>query len=185
MNEDYINILAIDPGSNIGVSIYTISVPDLVILNIETYFIDLSYFDKADPEVNRLRNKLISLESCITELINVYQPHILAIEDTFVNFRFPKSAVFLAQYIATVELTVSRLNPFITIYKYAPKYIKSGVGAGGTADKNVMMERVSAIPEITNFVDTRNKSEHEIDSLAIGYITIDMLRANPGILFTL
>lgn len=182
---DTINILAIDPGSNIGVSIYTVTVPDLTIVNIETYFIDLAYFDKKDPDVNRLRNKLISLESCITELMNVYQPHVLAIEDTFVNFRFPKSAVFLAQYIATVELTVSRMNPFIAIFKYAPKFIKSGVGAGGNADKDVMMDKVSSITEITNFINTRALSEHEIDSLAIGYITIDMFRANPGILFTL
>jgi len=182
---DVINLLAIDPGSNIGVSIYTLSVPDLQIINLETTFIDLSYFDSKDPDINRLRNKLIHLEACIDSLMDEYQPHILAIEDTFVNFRFPKSAVFLAQYIATVELAVSRRNPFIQIYKYAPKYIKASVGAKGNADKFMMMDRVSEISEITNFISTRTLSEHEIDSLAIGYITVNYIRENPGVLFTM
>lgn len=173
-----INILAIDPGGNTGVSIYTIDVITIEIINIETFFIDLDYYDK-DNGYEKLKNKLLGLGNSIRHLIDTYNPHILAIEDTFVNYRFPKSAIYLSQYIATIELTVMKYNKFIKIFKYPPKFIKYYIGAKGNADKDMMLTRVALIPEITKFIDPHLVTEHEIDSLAIGYITINFIRQDP------
>jgi len=175
---DTINILAIDPGGNTGVSIFTINVVTIEIVNIETFFIDLEYYDK-DNDYEKLKNKLLGLSVSIKHIIDVYNPHILAIEDTFVNYRFPKSAIYLSQYIATIELAVMSSNKFIKIYKYPPKLIKYYVGAKGNADKDMMLARVALIPEITKYINPYHITEHEIDSLAIGYITINFIREDP------
>ena len=175
--EDTIKILAIDPGGNTGVSVYTITVPSLTIVNIETFFIDLTYYDKENG-YERLKNKLLGLEKTILSLIEFYQPHILAIEDTFVNNRFPKSAIYLSQYIATIELTVMRHNRFISIFKYAPKLIKKYMTGKGNADKDEMLAALLKNNEILPFVNTNTLTEHEIDSLAIGYLAIVQLRTD-------
>ena len=70
-------------------------------------------------------------------------------------------------------------NRFIKIYKYPPKLIKYHIGAKGNADKDMMLAKVATIPEITKFINPYTVSEHEIDSLAIGYITIDFIRKDP------
>jgi len=182
--EDTIKILAIDPGGNTGVSIFTITVPSLIIVNVETTFIDLSYFD-IENGYEKLKNKLLGLEQSIQSLIECYQPHILAIEDTFVNYRFPKSAIYLSQYIATIELTVMRYNRFISIFKYAPKLIKKYMTGKGNADKDDMLAALLKNNEILPFVKNKNLTEHEIDSLAIGYLAIVQLRTDNLLLLTI
>lgn len=181
---DTINLIAIDPGSNTGVSIFTLTVPDYEIINIDTFFIDLSYFE-LDNGYESLKNKLLGLERSIIGIIDFYQPHLLAIEDTFVNYRFPKSAIYLSQYISTIELTVMRNNRLIKILKYPPKFIKKHFTGSGSADKDTMYVSAKDNTEITKFIDIDSITEHQIDSLAIGHLAITELRSDPLLLITI
>ena len=182
--EDSIKIIAIDPGGNTGVSIYTVGVPSLTIISVETFFIDLTYYDK-DNGYERLKNKLLGLENTIINLIEHYQPHILAIEDTFVNTRFPKSAIYLSQYIATIELAVMRHNRMIKIFKYAPKLIKKCMAGKGNADKDEMTLGVANNEELNKLLNPYMLTEHEVDSVSIGYLALTHLRNDPLMLMML
>jgi len=176
---DTINLISIDPGTNIGISIYQLSVPDLKIINIETLCIELSYFNNSEnAEINML-SRMIYLDNYIKLMINEYNPHIIAMEAAFVNGRFPRSGMMLSKYIATIEMAIRAINPYIPIYRYAPKMIKMIIGAKGTADKDAMTKAVDKIEEITAYIDPKQLTEHEVDSLAIGYITIGMMRNDP------
>lgn len=183
MMYDTINILSIDPGSNLGVSIYTVTVPELQIVNIITYNINLNSITVTDHDT--LLYKLRYLKDTIASLCYMYQPRILAIEAAFVNARFPKSGMYLAQYISVIKMTTVELNSYIRIFEYAPKYVKSYIGAKGTADKNDMCRVIKTIPDIVNIINIDMLSEHEIDSLAIGYICIEEIRAIPQYLILL
>lgn len=177
-----INILSIDPGTNMGVTIYTVSVPDLTIVNVVTTVIDLSNHTTDDPLSKNLLLRIQIIQSYIREIMIAYQPHILAMEAAFVNSRFPKSVMYLSQYIAAIELTVTEYNPFIKIFNYAPKMVKSVVSKNGKADKNDITNALLGIGEISSKIDVTYVSEHEADSIAIGYVCVLELRSNPVLL---
>ena len=182
---DTINILSIDPGTNMGVTITTISVPDLKIVNIDTTVIDLSVYAANDPLNKNLLLRLNVIKDFIYHMMITYNPHILAMEAAFVNSRFPKSVMYLSQYIAAIEMTVYECNPYIRIFNYPPKLVKRIVNAGGKADKDDMKIAVSNISEIAQCVDVTYVSEHEVDSIAIGYTLIQELRDYPYLLWLL
>ena len=182
---DTINVLAIDPGANMGVTIYTISVPELKIVNITTTVVDLSVHTVDDPLNKNLLLRLNVIKDFIRGVMLEYSPHILAMEAAFVNSRFPKSVMYLSQYIAAIELTVYEYNPYIRIFNYPPKLIKRVVNAGGEANKDVMKIALSNIPEITQYISVGYISEHEVDSIAIGYTLLKELREHPYLLWLL
>jgi len=182
---DYINILSVDPGTNMGVAIYTVSVPDLEILNIETTVLDLNVRTKPDVMYKNLLLRIEKIQLYISHIGFNYNPHILAMEAAFVNSRFPKSVMYLSQYIAAIELTLKNNNPFIKIFNYPPKLVKKTVNAGGKADKDMMTIAINNINEISNKIDPTRLSEHEVDALAVGYTLINELRNNPELLILL
>jgi len=182
---EYINILSIDPGTNMGVSIYTVSVPDLKILSIVTTVLNLSNHTTEDPFYDNLLLRTQVIQRYIGNLTIEYMPHVLAMEAAFVNSKFPKSVMYLSHYIAAINLSVTSINPFIKIFNYPPKLVKKLISNTGNADKDAMKVAVAMIPEITNHLDVNYLSEHEIDSLAIGYACIEELRNNPVLLLML
>lgn len=168
-----------------GVTVYTVTVPDLVIVNITTRVIDLSKFTIDDPFSKNLLLRIQIIQNYIREIMYEFNPHILAMEAAFVNSRFPKSVMYLSQYIAAIELTVTECNPFIRIFNYPPKKVKKIIGATGKGDKDAVANAINRIPEITQYINPLLVSEHEADSIAIGYLTILELRENPVLLLML
>ncbi len=179
-----INIVAIDPGSNTGVSVYSLDPNTLTILNVETFLFTLDNYIVVDDKEDRMLEKLLMLNSICEWLSTTYQPVALMAEAAFLNVRFPKAVMHLSQYIATIELSFKRLNPRLKIFRYPPKYIKKVVGATGSADKDLMTKTVNSISEITNFVNPLVVSEHEVDALAIGYVGIGELKTYPHLLYS-
>lgn len=182
---DTINIIGVDPGKNTGVSIYTVSVPDLKIVSIFTYKIVLSNGDVTDNSEVNLIKRLNTLYSNISNLMQNVKPYVVAMEAAFMNKRFATAVIHLSQYISAIQLAVRHNNPWVPIVKYPPKSVKFLFGAGGSADKDDMSGQIKKIHEIANMIDIDSLSEHEIDSLAIGYIAINKLREDPLKLITL
>jgi len=183
--DEYIYIISIDPGNNLGISIFKIGLPYYNILEItnKQYILD-NLVDK-DLGKDKLLYKLLALQNIITGLVNMYNPHAIIAEAAFLNIRFPKAVMQLSSYIATIELTAISINKYIKLFRYPPKLVKRLIGAGGNAKKDDMTIAIDKIPDIANLVDTSVLTEHEIDSLAIGYVGIEEIRAAPHIMYTL
>ena len=173
--------MAIDPGTNMGVSIISISVPDIKIIGISTSSIDLSIMTKPNELQDNLLLRTQVIQKMMREIMFMYRPRVLAMEAAFVNSRFPKSVMYLSQYIGAISLTVTEMDPFIKIFNYPPKKVKATV-SGGKANKDDMMAAVAKITEITDCIDPTKLTEHEVDSLAIGYTYLKELRNNPVLL---
>lgn len=184
MLENTFTILAIDPGNNLGIAVYSVSTIDFSIINIETRYVVLD--NLVDKEAgDKLGMKLFILSNIIKDLSYTYNPNILVLERSFLNMKFPQAVIQLSQYIAIIETTFRYLNPFIKVFKYAPKYIKSMTTKNGDANKDDMKAVVNTIPEIANCINVISLSEHEVDAVAIGYINLTEVRKYPFLLYTI
>jgi Holliday junction resolvasome RuvABC endonuclease subunit len=184
--DNYINILAIDPGNNIGVAILTIDVTTFTIVNIETKLYVLeNLVDYQDDNRNRILLKLSRIHSIVIELFNSYNPAAFAIETSFLNSRFPKAVIQLSQYVGMIEHSFYTCNPYIKLFRYMPKYIKKLVSGRGDADKDGMTVAIRSIPELITHITPELLSEHEVDALSIAYVMLQEIRRYPFILYTL
>lgn len=183
MTNESFNIVSIDPGNNIGVSIIEVELPNYNIINIDTTFIVLENNISKDSN-DKILDKLNVLNKIVSDLINIYNPVAFSIEAAFMNVRFPKAVMQLSQYVGIIDHTIQVNNPFIKVFKYPPKYIKARVVGSGNADKDAMMIGVTSIEEIASKIDTSRLSEHEVDAVAIGYTALQEIREFPFILYT-
>lgn len=175
-------LLGIDPGNNVGVAIYTVNAKTLEVISVSTRLFILDNHIDATA-IDRIPLKILALNAIVNELIVKYDPLVVGFELAFLNMRFPKAVMQLAQYTSIIEYTFRCDNPFIKFFKYPPKYIKSAIGAGGNADKNDMTSAIKRIPEITKFILPDYRTEHEIDALSIGYTALNEIRKYPHILY--
>lgn len=174
------NIIGIDPGNNLGVSIYTLDSITFAIRNITTRTYVLNNLAEDEFGVSRL----LALSKLVHDLNSEFQPLAVGIESAFMNFRFPKAIINLSQYVGLIELEFVKANKYIKVFKYAPKYIKSII-VKGDANKSDMLSGVRAIDEVARHLDFNNVTEHSIDATAIGYVTLTDLRNYPWILLTI
>lgn len=183
---DTINIMAIDPGSNmLGFSIFTISVPELEIVHIEPISINLGVTENEDALRTNLLYRLQMLNQVFINTINHYQPRIIVSEAGFINMARPAAVIPLAQAISTMQVAAYNYDPMIKFFTIPPSVIKSAVGAKhvrGGDTKIEMLKAVCKIPEITNHVDPRYFTEHVTDSIAINYTLLQTLRTDGGFL---
>ena len=179
------NLIAIDPGGNTGISVYTINAKDLSIVSISTSTLILNNMITESETVDTLLLRLEYLNSYITGLMKTYNPIVVAMEAAFANSKFPKSVMQLSQYIATIQLAIRNVNPFTKIFNYPPKLVKKLIGATGNADKDSMANNIYGVYEISNLINPNLLSEHEIDSLSIGYICLEEIRNNPFLLYVI
>jgi len=170
-------IVSIDPGTNTGIAIYEISPKDFSIVSLETLTVVLS-------EYGDLLAKLVKIKKTIASIIETYNPIIVSVEAAFLNIRFPKAVMQLSQIISAIELTIKTINSDIKIFEYPPKYIKKII-ATGTADKDDMTEAVLKIKELSSNININHMSEHEVDAMSIGYVTLLEIRKTPFILYSI
>lgn len=168
------NIIGIDPGNNLGISCFNIN-SNNTINTIETNIVILSKrLEDDDPRLLRME----LLESILTDLNDYYQPVAVGLESAFMNTKFATAVIQLSQYVSMIEYTFYKLNPFIKLMKYPPKYIKSKISTGD-ATKEDMMTGLSKIKEITNILDLECLTEHQIDATAIAYTLLQDIRSYP------
>ena len=179
---NYFNIVGIDPGNNLGISIYTINSSDLTIVSISTKYYNLDSFVDSNDD-NRFLFRLQYLANIINNICVDYNPIMVGVEAAFMNIRFPKAVMQLSQYIAIIEHTIYNYNNRIKLFRYAPKYIKKFIGAGGDADKNDMSATLGGDMELLSVLPVRNYTEHELDAIAIGKVLLIEIREYPYLLY--
>lgn len=178
----FFNILSFDPGNNLGVSILSVDVETLNIINIETRTIVLdTYID--NNVIDKSLHKLNFLNSVVISLLDSYKPVAVGMETAFLNVRFPKAVTTLSQLTGVIDLTVLQHNNFIKMFKFAPKYIKAIASGKGTSDKDGMLSAATNNKEISSLIDLSYLTEHEIDSIMIGYTALLEIRKYPMVLF--
>ena len=174
-------ILSIDPGTNYtGVTFWILDDYTLDINDIKSFTINLTTIDYV-TEKYKIIQRINILINMLEYWIDIYKPRYLVIEAGFINILRPAAYGPIANTIFAIEnLFISKSNTY-NIIEYPPKYVKQYVSVG-TADKNDIKTAVSNIDNITRLINIDTLSEHAIDSLAIGYTFIDIIRKYPEIL---
>lgn len=169
------NIIGIDPGNNLGISIYTINSLDYSIVNISTLIYKLDYYNIS---CNNYINKFIYLESIIENIIYNYNPLAIVMEDVFMHVRFPRAVIMLASYVNTIENIIVNSNSLIKLIKVMPKYMKSVISTG-KANKEDIKIGLKGIPEIVKYVNVDLITEHEADAVGLGYLLYKTIQQDP------
>lgn len=176
-----ITILGIDPGTNTGISIIE-ATEDLEIVKISTYTFDLNnYIVDSLSNMEKEADRLIALEECLVEILNLYNPDIIGMENAFFNKKFPLSGLKLSSFLGVIIMTVRKHNKKVKIYKLQPKYIKSIVSTGN-AYKDDMKLAVDNNIELSKHLDLDKETEHSIDAVAISYSVMKLLEKYPYVL---
>lgn len=171
-----INMLAIDPGLHLlGASIHVLNSRTgayekvyIESINVDRTFrrtlTDISYRNEQD-------SCLLKIYDHIFDLVKYYDIGFLAHEEPFNNPMRPGAYGPLKSVVATARRAAIDACPTILIDAMSPQNIKKGVGAGGTKGKEIMREKVLAIPELMDVLERHpdDLTEDCIDSLAIGY----------------
>lgn len=171
---EYMNIIGIDPGNHIGLSVLSIDAKDLSIKSIYTRTITLERF----LEDTRMVNKLMFLRSLVDDIYTMFRPTSLAIETSFLNIRYPKAVIQLSQYVGIIELSFLEIDPTLKIFKYAPLAVKYAMTGKGTAGKDDMSIAVKNNPELNKLINPDILTEHEVDATCIAYTSLNEFRNN-------
>jgi Holliday junction resolvasome RuvABC endonuclease subunit len=164
-------IMSVDPGTvNCGISFWELN-EKMEVTKIVSYNLHMN-------ENLPVFNRIIDLEYKIDQLVKEFKPIWLAIEAGFINRLRPAAYGPIANTIFVIERVIYFYNGFNTFTEIPPKRVKQLIGATGSADKDDVKNAVSKIKEITNLIDINQLTEHQIDSLAIGYVFINFLREN-------
>lgn len=178
------NIVGIDPGNHTGIAIISIDEHKLHILNVKCFTINLDKLITTDENNYYLKRKL-ELNRVLVDIYQNYGIGVVGLEVPFVNPKFPKSAITLSDYISSIEIQLYNLNPNIKLYKFPPKSVKALVGATGDATKDDMLSNIMKIKELRPYLTGLELTEHSVDALSIGYITLEDIRNNPYYLYSL
>ena len=151
-------VIGVDPGLNItGFGILDYKGGDVKVV---------AYGTIKPPAKESLPNRLEYLNSHMTELIERFEPHAMAIEDTFFSQNV-KSALLLGQ--ARGVLLLAAASRGIPSVDYAPRKVKQSVVGNGAADKKQVQYMVQQILKM----DKPPKSLDVSDALAIGLCYIN------------
>lgn len=172
----------IDPGfNNLGVSVWDVDTRTGRInwIEIETMVIDKSPSRSGlDYEfTGERRYKLRKIYDNWLELCKEYRIDIVAHETPFYNPRMPAAFSSLVEVLAEVKNATLEYGPTIHIEGMSPQSVKKGVGAAGQKGKDIMTQKVLAIPQIANNIQMPldELTEHCIDSCAVGWTMLNTI----------
>jgi Holliday junction resolvasome RuvABC endonuclease subunit len=184
VNQCFYKIIGIDPGGNTGISIMTID-DEFNIKDIEPLTLKLDDYTKSTNSETRSVDRLIALDSVITDILESHDPIAVGMEIAFINKRFPLSGLSLSKYTAVLDVAIRKALPRTVVFRLAPKLIKSEVGAGGKAIKDDMYENLLSISEVSRYIlDNEQCDEHNIDATAICYVILKLLKQDPTVLLS-
>ncbi len=180
MKIETFKIIGIDPGSNLGISVFTISTDKLEIVKIETFTTTITDVTNPNNCNDNGVYRLSKIYNRMTEILKTHKPHSVAIEAAFMS-RFPKAFGVLTGIISMLSLAVVHYDKHIRITKVSPLEGKSAVGSCGTKKEDIL-EAMLKIKELTKHVKLKNVNEHVVDSVAIGYFLLLKYRKHPALL---
>jgi len=112
------------------------------------------------PANMRLALRLKQINSDVIELINLFKPDAIAVEELFFNTN-QKTAITVAQGRAAIILAGEECN--IPMYEYTPLQVKKAVAGYGRATKKQVMDMIKRLLQL----DSLPKPDDAADALAI------------------
>lgn len=154
-------VLAIDPGyDRLGVAV----IEKINNQEVLIYSGCLETDKKSD-----LPDRILSLGTGITKLLETYQPTAVAIETIFFN-KNQKTAVSVAQARGMI-VYLAKLH-HCTVYEYGPQQIKVAVTGYGNSDKTAVLQMVKRL--VKNAPE--KALDDEYDAIAVGITCIAHLK---------
>ena len=184
---DTYRLISIDPGSyHVGVTVWFLDT-ELQIRGIDTYIIELGNRREA-IFINDIVERCDRLEKELWDILDYISPSIVSIETPFINMRTPTSVIPLARVLSSITGTIYRFNRNIKILDISPFEAKKAIHMGNTLTykelkkKGRISELVYSNEELNRHIEGKYITEHEIDSIAVGYMTIRYIREHPLVL---
>lgn len=174
-DDKLLRILAIDNGSTtLGASITDVNLDteDKTVIFAETVDANRSIYrhnDLSDHREARFVRYRI-LYSFMAELLEEYNPNLVAIESPFM-FKRPEAFAVLREAMLTLQQAVDDYDPTIRIELVPPAKAKMAVGADEFVGKDPVRDAVLALNDVyyERGVRVRELDEHSIDSIAVMY----------------
>ncbi len=146
-------ILGIDPG-------FAIVGYGIIEQNNSSGYKTVDFGKITTPAHTPLSKRLKSVYDGMTELIKVYKPDVLAIEELFFN---TNTTTAIAVGHARGVILLSAANENIPIFEYTPLQIKQAVTGYGRADKNQVQQMVKMFLKLKEVP----KPDDTADALAV------------------
>lgn len=131
------------------------------------------------PSSMSIESRLFQMHSHILNMIAIFRPDALAIEDPFVGRgerSFPGSSLAIGQ--AQAAVLIGAASQGVEIFKYAPAQIKRAVADYGAATKEQIREIVAATLGISGKLEI-----DAADALAVGLCHLSQQQAT-GVMLT-
>ena len=156
-------ILGIDPGLRVtGFGILSTK-------NDKTEVIDYGVIEPNNKET--LSKRLYTIYTDIEELIKVFSPNILAIEDIFYG-RNIKSAFYLGQARGIAMMCAAKHN--MPVFEYSAKKVKQAITGNGNADKTQLQYMIKQIFNLKHLPTPLDAS----DAIGIALCHINQIKLN-------
>lgn len=164
-------VCGIDPGSTFTGLAYIDVTEELVIKKIYTRLVYVGINTGLNIKAV-LDDRLIKLDSVLRDIGRKDDITVLSIETGFMNKSRPAAfrPLILVREIIEKNLSYNGIN----IYGYAPKHVKSRLGAKDDS-KEAMTEALLNNKELSRYLDRdmiNSLTEHEVDAIALAYVEI-------------
>ena len=179
ISEHHVRIIAIDPGTdNLG----------LCILDINTKTCNPIYARTHNIKVEKLISELDQLQ-CVFDLkfLKTYaikrfflsflertRPDMIACEQPFFHRFTPMAFGALSEVVVSLKLATHEYDNELSFITYPPKSVKKLIGAGATAKKPDMKNRLLSLTKYTSVLQEDNPvsamSPDEVDAMCIAII---------------
>ena len=169
-----IEILGIDPGNSTGICVLTVDSYTFDIIKVDSWLIELDVLTNSKNDIVRLR----FLSNIIKRILKRFNIRIMGVELAFMNIKFPKAGIKLAQYITTIIQTIDQYDKRMTVYTLAPKLVKTSFTKNGTAEKDDMLKEIKS-RNLDDILDIESMSQHEIDAFAVANTVLEYYKRNP------
>ncbi len=154
-------ILGIDPGLTVtGFGVLSTK-------NDITQIIDYGVIEPNKKET--LSKRLYTIYTDIEELIRVFSPNILSIEDIFYG-RNVKSAFYLGQARGIAMMCAAKHN--MPVFEYSAKKVKQAITGNGNADKTQLQYMIKQIFKLNTLPEPLDAS----DAIGIALCHINQIK---------
>jgi crossover junction endodeoxyribonuclease RuvC len=107
-----------------------------------------------------ISQRLFRVHTDINDLIHLFHPDLVAVENVFSLVRYPKAGILLGGVLGIIYLSVFQHD--IPMIEITPREIKNSLAGYGAADKYQMKATIKRLLRINDL-----KSSHASDALAV------------------
>jgi crossover junction endodeoxyribonuclease RuvC len=128
-------VLGVDPG--LGITGYGVVEGDIVAPRL------LEAGAIRSGSRSELPQRLVAIHDAVREIIEEFRPDAVAIEDLFATYRFPRSALLMAQARGAICLTAGQAG--LPVWNFAPSEVKNAIVGHGGASKAQVQEMIQTL----------------------------------------